>query len=139
MLMVTDVKRALFALGCLLGVAGSLRAGGSIDLSDIAPVLAQRPGLWEAFTSGLEVSPHGGGLRLGAQGIPLRGMRVPPYEFPAKLKGDPGPYNLKVIVKADFDFLDERGNVTADEMLAVGIRQTLVSLTVEVVDPAPAK
>ncbi len=137
--MVASVKRALFALGCLLVAAGSLRAGGSITLADIAPVLAQRPGLWEAFTSQLEVSPHGGGLRLGAPGIPLRGTRVPPYEFPAKLKGDTGPYNLKVIVKADFDFLDQQGNVTSDEMRAVSIRQTLVSLTLEVVDPGPAK
>lgn len=137
--MVAGVKRLLFALGCLLVAAGSLRAGGSIDLSDIAPVLAQRPGLWEAFASQLEVSPHGGGVRLGAPGIPLRGARVPPYEFPAKLRGDPGPFNLKVIVKADFDFLDERGKVTTDEMQAVSIRQTLVSLTLEVVDPAPAK
>ena len=137
--MVARVKRLLFALGCLAALAGPLRAGGSIELSDIAPVLAQRPGLWEAFTSQLQVSPHGGGLRLGAPGIPLRGTRVPPYEFPAKLKGDPGPYNLKVIVKADFDFLDERGNVTADEMLAVSIRQKLVSLTLEIADPAPAK
>jgi hypothetical protein len=137
--MVAGVKRVLIAAGCLVALAGSLRAGGSIDLADIAPVLAQRPGLWEAFTSQLEVNPHGGGLRLGAPGIPLRGWRVPPYEFRAKLKGDPGPYNLKVIVKADFDFLDERGNVTNDEMLAVSIRQKLVSLTLEVVDPAPAK
>lgn len=137
--MVARVKRLLFALGCLAALAGPLRAGGSIELSDIAPVLAQRPGLWEAFTSELEVSPHGGGLRLGAPGIPLRGTRVPPYEFRAKLKGDPGPYNLKVIVKADFDFLDERGNVTADEMLAVSIRQKLVSLTLEIADSAPAK
>lgn len=137
--MVACVKRALLALGCLLVAAGFLRAGGSIDLADIAPVLAQRPGLWEAFTSQLEVSPHGGGLRLGAPGIPLRGTRVPPYEFPAKLKGDTGPYNLKVVVKADFDFLDERGNVTSDEMLAVSIRQKLVSLTLEIADAAPAK
>ncbi len=137
--MVAGVKRVLIAAGCLVALAGSLLAGGSVDLSDIAPVLAQRPGLWEAFTSQLEVNPHGGGLRLGAPGIPLRGWRVPPYEFRAKLKGDPGPYNLKVIVKADFDFLDERGNVTSDEMLAASIRQKLVSLTLEVVEPAPAK
>jgi len=137
--MVAGVRRVLFALGCLVALAGSLRAGGSVDLSDIVSVLAQRPGMWEAFASQLEVNPHGGGLRLGAPGIPLRGARVPPYEFPAKLKGDPGPYNLKVIVKADFDFLDERGNVTSDEMQAVSIRQTLVSLTLEVADPAPTK
>ena len=103
----------------------SVFAGGSIDLSDIQPLLNQQPKLWHFYLAHFDISPHGGGLRLGSEGIPLRGYRVAPYEFPAKMKGNKGPYDLKIKIFADTYFFDSQGKETSDEMQAVSMKEML--------------
>ena len=108
-----------------------MQAGGSVDLSDIQPLLAQQPSLWKPFSEGLEISPHGGGLRLGSADIPLRGYRVGPYEFLAKLKGSKGPYDLKLTITTDLYFLDAQNREVTDEKLATKKAEMLKSISLE--------
>ena len=75
-----------------------------MELSDIKPLLDQKPALWKIFTEQLDIFPHGGGLRLGSEGIPLRGYRVGPYEFLAKIKGSSGDYDLKLVIETRLFF-----------------------------------
>jgi hypothetical protein len=104
-------------------------AGGSVLLSDIQPLLQQQPLLWKFFIDRLDISPEGSGLRLGSAGIPLRGYRVGPYEFPAKMKDARGPYDLKVTITTDLYFLDANGKEVANEKLAFKKEEVLTGIS----------
>ena len=106
------------------------RGGGSIVLSEVQPLLKQQPVLWKFFTDHFDISPNGCGLRLGQPGIPLRGSRVGPYEFPAKFKESKGDYDLKIIIKTDLYFMDKEGNNTSDEMAATEKEEVLTDVAV---------
>ena len=133
------MRIAALVLSLILTLSPPLFAGGSVDLEDIRPLLQQNSSLWNLFSTQLDINPHGGGVRLGAKDIPLRGTRVPPYEFFAKPLHESGPYTLKFIVNADFDFLDSKGNITTDEMKAVSIKQTLRGFSVEILESPIAR
>jgi len=121
-----------------LNSASFLYAGGSVQLSGIQPLLNQQPALWKWFTDRLEISPEGGGLRLGSVGIPLRGYRVGPYEFRAKFKGSTGDYDLKVTVTTDLYFLDAQGREVTDQKLAVKKEEMLTGISLGPLE-APAR
>jgi len=123
------MKSILIAATFLLISAAFLHAGGSVELSDIQPLLNQQPALWKLFSERLDIFPHGGGLRLGSEGIPLRGYRVGPYEFRAKLKGVGGSYNLKLTVTTDLFFLDSHGRDVSDEKLATRKEEVLTGIS----------
>jgi len=127
----------LVALPMLI-FSAHVQAGGSVDLTDIQPLLAQEPSLWKLYSDGLEISPHGGGLRLGSADIPLRGYRVGPYEFLAKLKGSKEPYDLKLTITTDLYFLDAQNREVTDEKLAIKKEEMLKSISIEPVNP-PAR
>ena len=105
-------------------------AGGSVELSDIEPLLKQQPKLWQFFMDHLDISTHGGGARLGSVGIPLRGYRVGPYEFPAKWKGAAGEYDTTITIVTDTYFLDAKGKETTNEKKAVKVEEMLTGITV---------
>lgn len=119
---------ACIAFGLLILPSLLLRAGGSVELSDLQALVKQQPALWKFYTDRLDISPKGGGLRLGAEGIPLRGYRVGPYEFPAKLKGSKGDYDLMIILTTDLYFLDSKGREVTDQKLAVKKEEMLISI-----------
>jgi len=122
--------KILLAALILVCSSNSLFAGGSIDLADIRPLLEQQPKLWHFYLEHFDILPHGGGLRLGAPGIPLRGARAAPYEFSAKIKGDSGVYDLRIIINADIYFFDAQGKPTTDEMQSISKKEVLTSIAV---------
>jgi hypothetical protein len=122
--------RVLLAIVALAWSSSPSFGGGSITLADIQPLLDQQPKLWHFYLDHFDISPHGGGLRLGAEGIPLRGYRVAPYKFPAKMKGDKGAYNLKITIVADTYFFDTQGKETSDEIKAISMKEVLASISV---------
>lgn len=63
-----------------------------------APLLKTRPDLLTVIETSLDVSPNGSGVRLGKDFEEKQGQRVPPFQFPARLKGSTGPYNLLLII-----------------------------------------
>jgi len=113
----------------LLFSTSVLNAGGSINISDLNALLGQQPALWKFYSEHFDISPHGGGLRLSSQGIPLRGCRVGPYEFPAKLKGAIGGYDLKLTIITDLYFLDSRGKEVTDQKLATKKEEVLTGIS----------
>lgn len=118
----------LIGIALVLCSASLALGGGSVQLSDIQPLLNQQPLLWKFFEDHFEISENGGGLRLGSEGIPLRGYRVGPYEFPAKFKGAKGDYDLKVTITTDLYFLDAQGKEVTDEMQAVKKEEVLTGI-----------
>lgn len=118
----------------LLVLTSLLHAGGSVELSEIQPLLDQKPALWKVFTQSLDISPEGVGLRLGSEGIPLRGYRVGPYEFLAKIKGSSGKYDLKLTINTVLYFLNDKGKEVTDEKLATKKEEVLESITVSLLN-----
>jgi len=76
---------------------------------------------------------------LGSEGIPLRGYRVAPYEFPAKMKADKVAYDLVINIFADTYFFDAQGKETSDEMQAVSMKEVLTSISVGPLQPPTLK
>ena len=73
--------------------------GGSVEWTSHAlPILKQHPDLLAVIETTLDVQEVGGGLRLGKDFGEQQGKRIPPFEFPARLKGSTGPYNLLLII-----------------------------------------
>ena len=125
----THIRRAfVVAIGLFIFLLQSVQAGGSVELTDIKQLLDQQPQLWQFFVDRLDISTHGGGLRLGSEGIPLRGYRVAPYEFLAKPKGSSGDYTFKVTITADIYFLDAHGKEVTDEKKAVRVHEVLTGI-----------
>ena len=73
--------------------------GGSVEWDFHAlPILKKSPDLLKIITDSLDVAHTGGGVRLGKDAGEKEGSRVPPFEFPARLKGSSGPYTLILII-----------------------------------------
>jgi len=121
-------SRALLAVVVLAWSSSHLFAGGSITLADIQPLLDQQPKLWHFYLDHFDISPHGGGVRLGKDWGELQGARVAPYEFEAKMKGDSGPYNLKITIETNGWYFDAKGKEMPDPKQAVSIKEILTSI-----------
>lgn len=87
--------------------------GGSVDWDFHAlPILKAHPDLLRVITSSLDVSRIGLGVRLGKDFGDQQGMRIPPYEFPARLKGSTGSYNLILVIHDPSGMHEEGENGT---------------------------
>jgi hypothetical protein len=74
-------------------------AGGSVEWDFHAmPILRKNPDLLKIITDSLDVGRTGNGVRLGQDAGDRQGSRVPPFEFPARLKGTAGPYTLTLVI-----------------------------------------
>jgi hypothetical protein len=90
----------------LLLAVQSTFAGGTVEWEFHAfPILKKHPNLLKTIESSLDVRPVGWGVRVGrdASGNPTIpelgvGARIPPFEFPARLKGSTGDYDLMLII-----------------------------------------
>ena len=129
------IRLAIITSCLLVLLTSNSHAGGSVTLSDIQPLIQQQPLLWKFFSDHLDISQNGGGLRLGSVGIPLQGYRVGPYEFPARIKGSEGAYDLKVIINTDLYFLDANGKEVTDEKLAFKKEEVLKGISLELQKP----
>ena len=69
----------------------------------------------------------------------LKGSRTSPYEFEAKMKGDAGPYNLKLVIETDRWLYDENGKETPDSQNADSKKEVLTRIGVGPLDPPPPK
>jgi hypothetical protein len=132
-------SKNLLAVVILAWSSSHLFAGGSITLKDIQPILDQQPKLWHFFLDHFDISPHGGGVRLGKDWGELQGARVAPYEFEAKMKGDPGPYDLKIKIETDGWYFDAQGKEAPDQRLAVSIKEVLIHIGVGPLNPPQLK
>lgn len=113
-------------------------AGGSVDLSELEPLLVQQKELWAFYKEKFDISTHGGGLRLSSQGIPLRGFRIGPYDFPAKLKGSKGDYTYRILINTDFTFYDRNKHEVTDQINAYKVEEMIISIAIAPLTyPAP--
>ncbi len=94
----------LAVLAAYLVIMAPCRAGGSIDWDHVRNEIAKDdPFLADYIAKNFEMSPSGGGLRVGhdkdgnslVPGVEA-GTRIPPYEFRAKPLGAAGDYTLNV-------------------------------------------
>lgn len=92
------MKTHLFSLLLLTLPSLTFAEGSATWGFHAAPVLKTRPELWAFVEASLDVVPHGDGARLGKDFGEKQGQRVPPYKFPARLKGSTGTYNLLLII-----------------------------------------
>jgi hypothetical protein len=83
-------------------------AGGSLGLADIQPLLEQQPKLGQFYQDHFDISGGGWAPRIGCRRA-LDGARIAPYSFAAKLKGQPGPYDLWLVIQADTYYFDDQG------------------------------
>lgn len=121
-------KILILLIALLYGYMYPAYAGGSVELRDIEALLSQQPTIWKFYTDNFDISPHGGGLRLGSPGIPLRGYRVGPYEFRARIKGSNSDFPFRIIIQTDVYFLDETGNEANDEKKAIKVEEVITSI-----------
>ena len=132
-------RNAWLILVVLLLSVTPVFAGGSITLDDLQPLLNQQPKLWRFFQEHFDISPHGGGMRLGKDWGELQGARVAPYEFEAKMKGDTGPYDLKITIETNGWYYDANGKEMPDPKLAVSIKEVQTSIGVGPLKPQELK
>lgn len=100
------MRTIVLALILTVSAPLKLRAGGSVDWEFYAlPILRKHPQFLKIIETSLDVRRVGVGVRVGrdASGnatIPELGVgaRIPPFEFPARLKGSDGPYDLLLII-----------------------------------------
>ncbi|HKP02039.1 MAG TPA: hypothetical protein VJU77_01640 [Chthoniobacterales bacterium] len=93
------MRSALTILLCLLMSARFAFGGGSVEWNFHAlPILKKNPDLLKIITDSLDVAPTGNGVRLGKDAGEREGSRVPPFEFPARLKGASGPYTFTLVI-----------------------------------------
>ncbi len=95
------MKPQLLSLASLLFlcVVSSSWGGGSVGWAFHAlPILKKYPDLLALIETSLDVRDVGGGVRLGKDFGDEQGKRIPPFEFPARLKGSTGPYTLLLII-----------------------------------------
>ena len=103
-------------------------ASNSTELSDVQPLLNQQPDLWRFYKTALDIYPHGSGGRISTDGSPLKGYRTAPYEFPARVKGWGGFYNLRLTLMVDTYYFDADGKATTDLKKAVKMKEVLAGI-----------
>jgi hypothetical protein len=101
---------------------------GSLNFEDIAPVLKQNPTVSSFIDKHLDVSNVGDAPRIGYGDNPnLAGVRVSPYSFPAKPKGQKGEFTLELIIESKIIYLDAQKKPT-DLKNAVDFKETFLSI-----------
>ncbi len=101
--------RTVFFNLALLTAPQILWAEGSVSWDDVVPLLHQNPTLQAFVETTLDVEPSGTAMRLGAEYENLSGMRVAPYRFSAKPKGDGGGFSFDLVIEAESHFYDPKG------------------------------
>jgi len=131
----------LLGIGMILGKS-TLHAGGSLELSEIKPLLQQQPQLWKFYQDNFDIPSMIWGKRIGGRGAgDLYGFRIGPYSMEVTEKKTGMPYVL--MINTDTIFLDATGNpVEGPGKSAVQIKEILRGITLEpkdyVPDPNPA-
>ena len=115
----------------------TLHAGGSLELSEIKPLLQQQPQLWKFYQDNFDIPSMIWGLRIGGRGVgDLYGFRIGPYSMEVTEKKTGMPYELRI--NTDTIFLDANGNpVEGPGKSAVQIKEILRGITLMPKDYAP--
>ena len=93
---------------------GTVKADGTLFLSDIEPLLNQQPALWHAIKEGFDLRNVGLAPRIGLkQNKELHGSRIAPYTFDAKPKGSSGAYIFTVTIEAKTHYFNKKGKEVA--------------------------
>lgn len=112
-------------LTCLCVVSHAL-AGGTIDWNFHAlPILKKHPDLLAMIENALDVNPKGVGIRVGKDFGEEQGKRMAPFEFPARVKGSTGPYNLRLIIHDPSGATDEGDKGTCSKFVRSQILKRL--------------
>jgi hypothetical protein len=105
---------AVVCFALLLSPVSLAMAGGTFPLSQLKPILEQKPALATHLFSTLEFAEWGMASRVGSiVNEKLGGARLGPYRIRAKPKGVTGAYIFEVVVYTKKTFLDEGGNRVA--------------------------
>ena len=112
-------------------------ADGSVDWSDVEPLLSDHPAVRALLVSSLEISPTGMAARIAHQQPHLGGARIGPYRFHVHRKSTPRePLQLTICTVPTF--FDTRGIPTTWEVAAsFKERLAFVALT-DGGEPGPA-
>ena len=131
------MKNPLILLATALVCAGPSLADGSVDWSDVEPLLTDHPAVRALLISSLEISSTGMAARFGNHQPHLGGGRIGPYRFQVHRKSARREPLLLTICTVPA-FFDTRGRPTTWE-LAASFKERLafVALT-EGGEPGPA-
>jgi len=106
----------------------SSHGGGSFLIEDILPLLQQNKDLSEFVAAHLDLESGGWAARIGNRvNENLGGARIAPYSIRAKPKGSPGPWTFELIIEAETEFLDSKGNAVSLEK-GESIREKLLGI-----------
>lgn len=101
---IPSLVASLFAALTLASIA---RAGGSVDYSDIEPLLKDKPHFSHIIDS-IKLNQTGSATRLGRHYGSVSGARVGPYEF--KASGSDSPADLTIIIHTLWHLEDNNGS-----------------------------
>jgi hypothetical protein len=128
----------IILLACALAPSTCI-AGGTVGLSEIDPLLWQRPGLRNFLTSSLDLSDTVmAAVRFGPQFEHLSGARMGPYMIEARPKGSKDGRPVELVLCTDARFLDESGKVVESEINATRVEEKLTAIMVREVGSLPA-
>ncbi len=114
-------------------------AGGTLRLGEIDQLLGQKPALRDFLTSSFDLSDTVmAAIRFGPQFEHLSGGRMGPYMIEARPKGSKGGRPVELVLCTDARFLDEAGNVAANEMKATRVEEKLTVVMFREIGAVPA-
>jgi hypothetical protein len=113
-------------------IPGSVaNAGGSFQIDDIKPVIAQSPDIEKYLFTTLELAKSGDANRIGGNINPrLGGSRLGPYCIYAKPKGAKGKNTLEVCINTEYHFRDKTGRPCTLEQ-AYSVTESFVSIEIK--------
>ena len=128
----------IIGLGWVLAPSLSI-AGGTVGLGEIDSLLRQKPALRDFLTSSLDLNDTAmAAVRFGPHFEHLSGGRMGPYLVEARPKGSKGGKPVELVLCTDARFVDEAGEVVANEMKATRVEEKLTVIILREVGSQPA-
>jgi len=109
---------------------------GTVALSELNELLAQKPTSWNRIKTDFEVFPVVDGGRINAaQSRELTGTRVAPYQLFARPKGATGPYTHQITIETESEFFDSQGRPVPPSK-AKHVREKVLSIATRRLNPS---
>jgi hypothetical protein len=134
------VTRLRFCSALILLAAPSVSIGaGTVNFSEVVPLLEQKPGIRMFLMSSLDMdSTVTAAVRFGSHLRYLGGARMGPYIIQARPKLPENAARIEVVLCTDAQFFDASGKVTRDQFNAARLEETLTAVMLRDVKSTPA-
>jgi len=123
----------------LVGAPSVCTAGGTVSLSELDPLLRQKPDLRMFLISALDMDDTVmAAVRFGSHVKFLGGARIGPYMIKARPKTPANASPIEVVLCTDTRFFDASGRVTQEETNATRLEEKLSVVMLREANSAPA-